>query len=418
MATMSSKGIEIGTETKSGKNKKLFIIVFVLLALLGAGVFVYQNFFGGNIKIVLRAEMLSIIEGEEMPQLVVNATSKSERSRRITPFEEITVGDILDQLNNNEGYEVFCEPSELLEGEYPIEIAAGHTLKQELRGKLIIEHGILTVKNRYGEWAGEQFKRHDGSYVQEDFVVWQGDKYYFDAQGDKVVGELKLSYTVYTFDEEGKVISEVQLIDPTKPMVALTYDDGPAGRTGELLDILEENKAHATFFLIGQNINDENAHLLKRMIDIGSEIGNHSWSHPDLSTLEEEMIKQQVEDTNGRVLAVTGVSAPMIMRLPYGAVNSKVREVVGMPLIFWNIDTLDWKYRDEQTIVDNVMNVVKDGDIILMHDIHDETIEAAKILIPTLQEAGYQLVTVSELADLRGVTLESGVGYLSFPEEE
>ena len=99
------------------------------------------------------------------------------------------------------------------------------------------------------------------------------------------------------------------------------------------------------------------------------------------------------------------------MRPPYGAINDTVKANVGMPMILWSIDTLDWKTRNAQSTINNVMTKVKDGDIILMHDIHTETVDAALTLIPKLEEAGYQLVTVSEMAQAKGVTLENGKAY-------
>ena len=102
------------------------------------------------------------------------------------------------------------------------------------------------------------------------------------------------------------------------------------------------------------------------------------------------------------------------MRPPYGAISQTVKENVDMPMILWNIDTLDWKTRDAEKTIENVMENVKDGDIILLHDIHTETIDAAIKLIPMLQEEGYQLVTVSELAGAKGIKMEKGAKYTDF----
>ena len=402
-------------QKKAGK--RVLIVLLILVVLLGGAVAAYQFILGGNVRIVVKADSISIIEGEEVPSLTVQATSTSDRSKRLPPFGKRTVGDVLDELNSGMRYEVFCDSRGDVEGEYPIEIEIAHTLKQELGSNLVVENGTLLVKNRYGEWDGNRFRRHDGSYVQDDFIEWQGDRYYFDAEGNKVTGERKVKYTLYTFDAEGRVVSEIQLIDPDKPMVAVTYDDGPGPRTGELLDVLEEHAAHATFFMLGQNIYESNSHLLQRMVEIGSEVANHSWSHPYLNRIGEEAVRTQIEDTNASILAVTENVPATTMRPPYGALNDMVKETVGMPIILWSIDTLDWQHRDAQTTVSSVMNSVKDGDIILMHDIHDATIEASKTLIPRLKEAGFQLVTVSELAEIRGVEMEAGVMYSSFPKE-
>ena len=105
---------------------------------------------------------------------------------------------------------------------------------------------------------------------------------------------------------------------------------------------------------------------------------------------------------------------PALLRPPYGSINQTVRDAVGKPMILWSIDTLDWKTLNSQSTIDTVMKNVKDGDIILMHDIHSPTVEAAIKLIPKLQKKGYQLVTVSELAYFKGKQLKNGWSYGSF----
>ena len=124
-------------------------------------------------------------------------------------------------------------------------------------------------------------------------------------------------------------------------------------------------------------------------------------------------IRKDLAQADQNIKNVTGIKAP-VMRPPYGAVSDALRENAEKPMILWNIDTLDWKTRNVQQTVDNVMNDVKDGDIILMHDIYTETIDAALELIPKLEQEGYQLVTVSELAQAKGQILENGKVYTDF----
>ena len=152
---------------------------------------------------------------------------------------------------------------------------------------------------------------------------------------------------------------------------------------------------------------------VRRMKEIGCELGNHSFDHPELTRLDGAGISSQIQKTNDAIKAAAGNGAT-VMRPPYGAINSAVSENVGLPMILWNIDTLDWKTRTAQKTIDTVMNSVSDGDIILMHDIHTESVDAAIALIPKLQEAGYQLVTVSELAAAKNVTLANGKSYTDF----
>ena len=200
-------------------------------------------------------------------------------------------------------------------------------------------------------------------------------------------------------------------IDPDKKMVALTFDDGPGPYTQAIVNCLKENNARATFFVLGERIDtydDELASAFKN----GNEIANHSYSHPNLTKLSESKIKSEISKTDKKVENITGVKTTLL-RTPGGATNDLVKEVCGKPIIFWSIDTLDWKTKSKSKTVSSVMNNVKDGDIILMHDIHSPTKEAALELIPKLKAKGYQLVTVSELAQYRGYKLKNGTVYSS-----
>lgn len=191
--------------------------------------------------------------------------------------------------------------------------------------------------------------------------------------------------------------------------VALTFDDGPAKGTEKILKQLKKYDAHATFFVVGKNAK-RYGDTLKAITDQGSEIGNHSYDHAKLGNAEEDKIRKELDDTNKIVQKYTGTPTT-IVRPPYGNIGPNLREYVQAPMILWSIDTLDWKTHDVQATIDTTLDKVKDGDIILMHDIHDESVEAAVKLIPLLKKEGYELVTVSELAAARGKKLKSGEAY-------
>ena len=188
-------------------------------------------------------------------------------------------------------------------------------------------------------------------------------------------------------------------IDPSRPMIALTFDDGPkTSVTSRILDSLQANGGRATFFMLGSNVN-ANAGVIKRMVDQGCEVANHTHDHKYLTKIGAEGIVSQVGSTNQKIQAVCGVS-PVLMRPPGGYIDGASLNVLGsmgMPAIMWSIDT-----RNAQRTIDTVLSQVKDGDIILMHDIYSTTADAAVVLIPELTARGYQLVTVSELAAYRG----------------
>jgi len=149
------------------------------------------------------------------------------------------------------------------------------------------------------------------------------------------------------------------------------------------------------------------------MQEIGCEVGNHSYNHEDLSELKKKGLLKQVNTTNDMLSELTGYGISLL-RPPYGAISDTMKKHLKQPMILWNIDTLDWKSRDAKKTIKSVMKDVKDGDIILLHDIHSETIDAAIKLIPKLQEEGYQLVTVSEMAAAKGIQLEPGKKYTDF----
>ncbi|MCI9435029.1 MAG: polysaccharide deacetylase family protein [Bacilli bacterium] len=187
----------------------------------------------------------------------------------------------------------------------------------------------------------------------------------------------------------------INYIDISKPMIALTFDDGPSIYTEEILETLNTYHSNATFFVLGNKIEAHSGTIIK-MYQYGNEIGNHSYNHRSLTKLSLEEQREQIEKTQDIIKKYTGFT-PIYLRPTYGSVNSKLRNNTNLDIVLWNVDTKDWKYKDVNTIVNNTLRDVKDGSIVLMHDTHKRTSEAIKILIPKLIENGYQLVTVSEL---------------------
>lgn len=269
-------------------------------------------------------------------------------------------------------------------------------------------------------WNGEFF---------EDVSTWYSDTFPFREKlvsgrvkhpravsRDMVVQKLKGGLTSGSVDRKGALVDRERLsFDTRKELVALTFDDGPGERTEELLDCLEANDARATFFMVGENI-PEYPNALKRMKEIGCELGSHSYDHANLSKCSADELKAELDKTNAAVKEIVGEETSML-RPPYGAIGGEMESLVNAPMILWNIDTLDWKTRSAAKTIEVVMNNTDDGDIVLMHDIHSTSIDAALQLIPALKEKGYELVTVSELAKARGIELQDGVSYTDFNKE-
>ncbi len=208
--------------------------------------------------------------------------------------------------------------------------------------------------------------------------------------------------------------------------VALTFDDGPTGSkdgypdgmTATLLDGLKERGAHATFFMCGYRLKDFHSHCARYLAE-GHELGNHTMNHPMqmLPAMSEEEIREEVESNSQLIEQYCG-ERPTVMRPVGGAYDDKVKAVMkelGLPIINWDVDTLDWKTKtDPVSVKNNIINQVEDGSVVLMHDLYSGTIEGVLAAIDELQsrtDKTYAFVTVSELAAVKGISLEPGQVY-------
>lgn len=258
---------------------------------------------------------------------------------------------------------------------------------------------------------GWWYQNRDGSYYQDGWQEVNGSTYYFNSNGYILTGWQTIDDKDCYFDEEGKYDETKQ-----RPMIALTFDDGPGEYTEELINCLVENNAKATFFMLGQNV-EAYPEIAKELSDAGMELGNHSYSHPDLVTIGAEAAAQQVSNTDAALKAATGFEAT-VMRPPGGSFNDSVKAAIDHPLIIWSIDTRDWATKSEDQTYQVVMDNAQDGSVVLMHDIHEWSVKAAIRMIPDLIAKGFKLVTVSELAEAKGKTLQSGNAYYYFGEGE
>ncbi len=204
--------------------------------------------------------------------------------------------------------------------------------------------------------------------------------------------------------------------------IALTFDDGPTGneggRTERLLDGLKERNAHATFFLCGYRVKDFNS-MMKRYLAEGHEVGNHTMDHR-LAHEVSDGDYEQVSSNNDLIQSYTG-QKPTVFRPCGGEYNDSVQasmQKLGMPIILWDVDTLDWKYRDAASVKQHILDGAQDGAIVLEHDLYETTVEGVLAAIDELQQQGYAFVTVSELAKIKGVALEAGKVYNGFTDED
>lgn len=187
-----------------------------------------------------------------------------------------------------------------------------------------------------------------------------------------------------------------ELLDEEHPRIALTFDDGPHSiYTEKLLDGLKEREIPATFFLIGKNI-EGNEGLVKRMQKEGHLIGNHTYHHVNLKKISESQAKEEILLTCNKIYENTGV-CPSFVRPPFGAWRQNLDFQITMFPVSWNVDFLDWTTENTEKIVKRVVKDVQEGDIILMHDIFQSSVDAALQVADILEEQGYEFVTVEEL---------------------
>ena len=275
-----------------------------------------------------------------------------------------------------------------------------------------IDNFINEYLDRYKDKNGiidYDYDNNDNKY----YVVFY--KYFFDSNIysydldsfmiDLDSSTISMVYTeVFNYD-----IITNKKINSSDKLIALTFDDGPNYNTNKVLDILEENNVPATFFVLGNRIKG-NENILKRMVSSKMEIGNHTFNHLLLTKYKEDRVKSEINDTSNLIFEVTG-KYPTLFRPSYGSCNKMIRSVVDTPIIIWDIDTLDWKYHNSRRISSRVINKVKDGDIVLMHDIYSATANALEIIIPSLKSKGYTFVTVSDLFYYKNIPLEKGKVY-------
>lgn len=197
----------------------------------------------------------------------------------------------------------------------------------------------------------------------------------------------------------------VRRVASEKKRIALTFDDGPHYKyTEEILNILEEFDVKATFFIIGSNA-DMHPELIELEIEKGHEVGNHTYDHVYLKGIDSTEIDKQISDAESVIADVCDYT-PKLLRPPGGLYDEKLpaeAEQMGYTIILWSIDTRDWSHPAVDAIVSGVVNKVRSGDIILMHDFiggaPSPTPEAVKRIIPKLLDMGYEFVTVSELLE-------------------
>ena len=338
-----------------------------------------------------------------------------------TLYFDVITGDEITGLTEIEGskYYFSLDDGELVKGYF--NTIDGQYYADPADGKIVTgfktiddklyhfdeETGLMT--KGWAEIDGEQyfFDKDSGQGV-DGIVDVEGSRHGFIGgkmiKNERAVGDNHLYY----FDDEGNIFRD---IDGNEPMVALTYDDGPSIYTDQILDVYEEYGQRCTFFIVGDRIswNEEQA---IREAELGCEQGNHTYSHDRLTSLDADGQLEVLQGTDDELIRISGKPSTCL-RPPEGRWNDTLKEVCGCPIILWSVDTRDWESRDKDSICHNVIGKVKDGDIVLMHDLYQSTADATEVIVPALLDAGFQLVTVEEMGIIKLGGLEDGVVYYS-----
>lgn len=241
----------------------------------------------------------------------------------------------------------------------------------------------------------DQYEVIDASAIKVEIPIYQFIKYL----NKDVVERIDVEKEPEIFPMG--VYPEREPLNPNGKYVALTFDDGPSPEvTPRILNILSEHNASATFFMLGGQV-AYYPDLVKKVQEAGHEIGNHSMNHPDLSRLNDTDIKNEIQKTNDTIAKIVGYEL-RLFRPPYGAMNDNVKKItkeLNSSIILWTVDSLDWKSLNAKKVNEEIMSHVHPNGIVLMHDIHPSTADALPQLLDSLEDQGYEMVTVSQILE-------------------
>lgn len=285
------------------------------------------------------------------------------------------------------------------------------------------EHKIRLIENKLNESISPIEKNYENSYLDNQGlnVIFPSNKLSnIDNEEIKIVVPWNkmdsLFKEKYQSEKTGSLITPVTRDISqykNKKVIAFTFDDGPNTATTKiLLDNLDKYDAKVTFFVLGSRINS-NKDIIKRAYQDGNDIGSHTYSHKELTTLKNSKLKKEINDTNTEIKKVIGVE-PVYLRPPYGSINDHIRNSTIMHTICWNIDSLDWKTKNRNKIKKEIVSHAKDGAIVLVHDIYKESVYGALSAMKELKKRGYSFVTITEMAELKNTNLEYDKTYYGF----
>ncbi|MBQ3142229.1 MAG: polysaccharide deacetylase family protein [Bacilli bacterium] len=344
---------------------------------------------------------ISAIVTDYLYDYILNFKKQSEKTNKI---ETLNINYEIEKVDKYTNI-LFTIENSLVPGEKYKSILIDEENKKEIFINKIYGNNILNeIKEMFYKKYSEYIYSHIKDLVIEDFNFSFKDGY-INVYVNKNIFSNNILYDIYVskvFDKEKYVFEEVK----ADKYVAFTFDDGPSEYTSDIVDAFVSNNSKATFFMLGNRMKALGS-VVNYVKDNNMEIGSHTYSHKRLTDLTKE---EALEEINSTVIVYNELTNEnlTLLRPPYGSINNEVMNLSLFPLITWSIDPKDWLNKDPEYIKNHVLETIYDGAIILMHDIYPTSKEAVKMLIPELISNGYKLVTVSELAKIKGKTLVPG----------
>lgn len=347
------------------------------------------------------SDEISAIVTDYLYDYILNFKKQSEKTNKI---ETLNINYEIEKVDKYTNI-LFTIENSLVPGEKYKSILIDEENKKEIFINKIYGNNILNeIKEMFYKKYSEYIYSHIKDLVIEDFNFSFKDGY-INVYVNKNIFSNNILYDIYVskvFDKEKYVFEEVK----ADKYVAFTFDDGPSEYTSDIVDAFVSNNSKATFFMLGNRMKALGS-VVNYVKDNNMEIGSHTYSHKRLTDLTKE---EALEEINSTVIVYNELTNEnlTLLRPPYGSINNEVMNLSLFPLITWSIDPKDWLNKDPEYIKNHVLETIYDGAIILMHDIYPTSKEAIKMLIPELINNGYKLVTVSELAKIKGKTLVPG----------
>lgn len=364
---------------------------------------------------------------KKIPNKLVGRISRNQCSKQVADYQII-----VDEYVWNNEQEDWDESSQKYPKQFFARVKDNHSITLEdifqdtpnlLAVQQILKQKILdktlTPENEE-ETINAILNMPNISFKQTKFI-YSPTEITFDLRDSKVgIDEMTIAYDeispflnkefIAAPAAEASAKLDSRKLDSSKKYVALTFDDGPnPATTSKILSILKEKGVFATFFMLGENV-EKNEDLAKLVQSEGHEIASHSYSHPQLTTIEPEEVKDEDKRTDKAIYHATG-QLPVYFRPPYGSIDKEISKLLNKPIIQWSVDSEDWKSKNTSAIVKQVKTTTYDNSIILMHDIHQATANALAQVIDELQKQNYEIVPVSTLLENEATPLREYYGH-------